>query len=197
MDCSPPASSVDGILSPRLLEWVALSSSRGLNLRLLRLPHWQACSSPLAPTGKPFYRPTECKQRRGMTNCLPGSEYTKKSKLMSEDGKFRGRDWREEGLVLRRGLKTQYTELNGIIKWVNGLLLSSTGVWGACCCTAENSSVTLQSAFCICGSASVDSSVTWMDFVSIFELFSLWRKNESFLLSHFEYFLFPYSNPFL
>ena len=56
-------------------------------------------------------------------------------------------------------------------------------------CTAENSSVTLQSAFCTCGSASVDSSVTWMDFVSIFELFSLWRKNESFLLSHFEYFL--------
>ena len=29
MDCSPPGSSVHGILQARLLEWVAISSSRG------------------------------------------------------------------------------------------------------------------------------------------------------------------------
>ena len=29
MDCSPPGSSVHGILQPRILEWVAMPSSRG------------------------------------------------------------------------------------------------------------------------------------------------------------------------
>ena len=29
MDCSPPGSSVRGILQARILEWVAMSSSRG------------------------------------------------------------------------------------------------------------------------------------------------------------------------
>ena len=29
VDCSPPASSVHGILQARILEWVAISSSRG------------------------------------------------------------------------------------------------------------------------------------------------------------------------
>ena len=29
MDCGPPGSSVYGILQPRILEWVAMSSSRG------------------------------------------------------------------------------------------------------------------------------------------------------------------------
>ena len=31
MDCSPPASSVHGILQARILEWVAISSSRGFS----------------------------------------------------------------------------------------------------------------------------------------------------------------------
>ena len=30
MDCSPPGSSVHGILQARILEWVAISSSRNL-----------------------------------------------------------------------------------------------------------------------------------------------------------------------
>ena len=29
MDCSPPGSSIHGILQARILEWVAISSSRG------------------------------------------------------------------------------------------------------------------------------------------------------------------------
>ena len=36
MDCSPPGSSVDGILQERTLEWVAISSSRGSSQRVSR-----------------------------------------------------------------------------------------------------------------------------------------------------------------
>ena len=32
VDCSPPGSSVHGILQAKILEWVAISSSRGLTL---------------------------------------------------------------------------------------------------------------------------------------------------------------------
>ena len=57
MDCSPADSSVHGILQARILEWLAMPSSRGssltrgLNLRLLCLLHWQADSLPLVPPG--------------------------------------------------------------------------------------------------------------------------------------------------
>ena len=57
MDCSLPDSSVHGILQTRILEWVAISSSRGccsvygLNLHLLRPLHWQADSLPLCRLG--------------------------------------------------------------------------------------------------------------------------------------------------
>ena len=60
MDCSLPGSSVHGILQTRILEWVAISSSRGSfqprdsNLHLLCLLHWQAGSLPLVPGGKPM-----------------------------------------------------------------------------------------------------------------------------------------------
>ena len=61
VDCSPPGSSVHGILQARILEGVAMPSSKGssqprdqtlLHL-LLHLVHWQAGSVPLAPPGKP------------------------------------------------------------------------------------------------------------------------------------------------
>ena len=46
MDCSPPGSSVCGILQAKMLEWVAMFSSRGSfqsrNQTLLHLLHWQA-----------------------------------------------------------------------------------------------------------------------------------------------------------
>ena len=51
MDCSPPGSSVHGILQARTLEWDAMASSRGifptqgLKLHLLHLLHGQAGSS--------------------------------------------------------------------------------------------------------------------------------------------------------
>ena len=54
MDCSPPGSSVHGILQALILEWVAMPSSRDQTC-LLHLQHWQACSLPPAPPGKPNY----------------------------------------------------------------------------------------------------------------------------------------------
>ena len=54
MDCSPPGSSVHGILQAGILEWVATPSSRGSSQpRGLLSPNWQAGSLPLAPPGTP------------------------------------------------------------------------------------------------------------------------------------------------
>ena len=59
MDCSPPGSSVHGILQVRILEWVAMPSSRGSS----QPRDWTCISSigrhvslPLAPPGKPAYK---------------------------------------------------------------------------------------------------------------------------------------------
>ena len=59
VDCSPPGSSVHGILQARIVEWVAMPSSRGSSQPRDRtcisqhLLHWQVGSLPLAPPGKP------------------------------------------------------------------------------------------------------------------------------------------------
>ena len=58
MDCSPPGSSVNGILQARTLGWVPCPPPgdlpmRGSNPHLLCLLHWQVGSLPLAPSGKP------------------------------------------------------------------------------------------------------------------------------------------------
>ena len=59
VDCSPLGSSVHGIFQARLLEWVAISSSRvssrSRNWCLLHLPHWQADALPLSHLGSPRY----------------------------------------------------------------------------------------------------------------------------------------------
>ena len=53
MDCSPPGSSVHGILQARVLEWAAMPFSRGVfltqgsKLHFLCLLHWQVDSLPL------------------------------------------------------------------------------------------------------------------------------------------------------
>ena len=60
MGCSPPVSSVPGIFQARILEWVAMFSSRGFswpqgsNPCLLCLLNWQVGSLPLVPPGKPL-----------------------------------------------------------------------------------------------------------------------------------------------
>ena len=58
IDCSLPGSSVHYILQARILEWVAMPSSRdlpnpGIKLTSPDLLHWQTVSLPLAPAGKP------------------------------------------------------------------------------------------------------------------------------------------------
>ena len=58
MDCSPQSSSIHGIIWARILQWVAISFSRGSsqpqepNLLLLHLLHGQADSSPFVPSIK-------------------------------------------------------------------------------------------------------------------------------------------------
>ena len=60
MDCSPPGSSVHGILQARILEWVAMLSSRRSSQSRdwahvsFCLLHWQVASWPSVPPGKPF-----------------------------------------------------------------------------------------------------------------------------------------------
>ena len=56
MDCSPPGSSVHGILQARILEWVAISSSRGSSREHTASPEapaLQADSLLLSHQGKP------------------------------------------------------------------------------------------------------------------------------------------------
>ena len=59
MDYSPPGSSFHGILQVRILEWVAMPSSRGSSqpkawTHVSCLLYWQAGSLPLMPPGKPI-----------------------------------------------------------------------------------------------------------------------------------------------
>ena len=58
--CSPPGSSVHGILQARILEWVATSPLQGIfptqgsNPHLLHVLHWEAYASPLCHLGSPL-----------------------------------------------------------------------------------------------------------------------------------------------
>ena len=56
MDCSPSGSSVHGIFQARVLEWGAISFSRGSSLS----PALQADTLPSEPQGKPPYPSTTC-----------------------------------------------------------------------------------------------------------------------------------------
>ena len=57
MDCKPPGSYVHGILQARILDWVAISYSKGIFLIQGSNPSclldWQVDSLPLVPPGKP------------------------------------------------------------------------------------------------------------------------------------------------
>ena len=76
LDCSPPGSSAHGILQARILEWVAMPSSKGSfwpkdRTRVSCLLHWQAGSLPLAPSGKAS---TMTKRHFQMWPNLPGGQ---------------------------------------------------------------------------------------------------------------------------
>ena len=53
MDCSPPGSSDHGISQARILEWVAISSSKGSSQPRDQTPSLQADSLPLSHQGSP------------------------------------------------------------------------------------------------------------------------------------------------
>ena len=57
MDCGMPSSSVRGILQARILEWIAMPSSRGSSDPGIKLssPAWQEVSLPIEPLGKLRY----------------------------------------------------------------------------------------------------------------------------------------------
>ena len=59
MDCSPPGSSVHGILQTRIQEWVAMPFCRGSSLArdqtLVSMSSTLAGMLPLAPPGKPLF----------------------------------------------------------------------------------------------------------------------------------------------
>ena len=67
MDCSPPGSSVHGILQTRILEWVPISFSRGIfptqgsNSCLPVSPALQADSLPLSHLGSPLWWVEACR----------------------------------------------------------------------------------------------------------------------------------------
>ena len=55
MDCSLPGSSVHGIIPARILEWVAISFSKGSSRpRDRTMSHWQVDSLPLCHLGSPL-----------------------------------------------------------------------------------------------------------------------------------------------
>ena len=60
MDCSPPGSSVHGILQPRILEWVGILFSRGSSQPgdQTQVSAFQADSLASEPPGKPIYFPS-------------------------------------------------------------------------------------------------------------------------------------------
>ena len=71
---SLPGSSVLRIFQARILEWVAISYSRGSsrlgsNPRLLRLTHWQAASLALRHLGNPKYLISICANCQKLLGC--------------------------------------------------------------------------------------------------------------------------------
>ena len=68
VNCDPPGSVVHGIILARILDWVAISYSRGIFLTrgsnpcLLGFLHWQADSFPTESPGKPIHLSTPCQK---------------------------------------------------------------------------------------------------------------------------------------
>ena len=82
MHCSLPGSSVHGIIQARILEWVAMFSSKeeeniiltqGSNLSLIHLLNRPVCSLPVVPPGKPSSVTHSCLTLCNPMNCsTPG-----------------------------------------------------------------------------------------------------------------------------
>ena len=77
MGYSPPGSSVHGILQARILEWVAMPSSRGSSPGIEpRSPALQVDSFLSEPSGKPIHIPMKNESRSVMPDSLRPLDYT-------------------------------------------------------------------------------------------------------------------------
>ena len=75
MDCSPPGSSVHGILQARILEWAAMAFSRRFSQYrdrtcVSRLLRWQVGSLPLVPLGSPIFTLVRFNSVSNITVCV-------------------------------------------------------------------------------------------------------------------------------
>ena len=73
LDCSPPGSSVRGIFQPRILEWVAISSSRGSSQP--RDPTWVSYVSCIGRWILYHWATWEAPEYAHMHEKCPGSEW--------------------------------------------------------------------------------------------------------------------------
>ena len=94
MGCSPPGSPVQGIFQARILEWVAISSSRGFSQSrdwrsrdLLCLLHWQMGSLPLSHLGSPPLEKNQCQKGQESVTLLTKSSHSQDYPLIPS-GKF-------------------------------------------------------------------------------------------------------------
>ena len=121
MDGSPPGFSAYEILQARILEWVAMPSSRGSSQPRdqtwvsLSLLHWQVGSLPLAPPGTPH--PCICGQLI--------SDKGGKTKQWRKDHLFNKWYWGNRTAADKKKkiehFLTPYTKINS--KWIKGLNL--------------------------------------------------------------------------
>ena len=127
MDCSPPGSSVYGILQARILEWVAMPSFRGscqpgIKPASPAVPALQAGSSPLSHRGNLNYTSIKKRRRRRWRNMLlvMGNMVAQSQKLIYgifwEQGRteFWCQDILENGWLTRRNW---YCESFSLIKY--------------------------------------------------------------------------------
>ena len=100
VDCSLSGFSIHGIIQARVLEWVAMSSSRdlpnpGTEPASLTFPELASGSLPLVPTGKPFVTLTNCDTHRAL-----GTEVFSTDLLIKN---IKGREMKKKDLFTMHG----------------------------------------------------------------------------------------------
>ena len=91
MDCGQPGSSVHGISQARTLEWVAVSSCRGIFLTQGSNPHllhWQVGSLAVSHLGSPFADKTDVFIRGDWDADTPREQV----RMQGEDGRLQAKE---------------------------------------------------------------------------------------------------------
>ena len=102
VDCSPPGSSAHGIFQARILEWVAISSSKG-SFRPRDCLHWQADSLVLSHLGSHTVPIMKFKGKLIMASSYPQGT----SSSVKGTGTQRKRLWKHWGNSLEAGLASR------------------------------------------------------------------------------------------